>query len=258
MYTDIRQWSKIRRQVLYDGVSRRQVVRDTGISRQTVRKMLLHPTPLPYGGSRNRNPEVGPHIALMRRLLDENARLPPSSRRSVKAIYDDLCQRRKSRGTYKAALAYARATESGKHCIWGLAYDLVRALDKQRAVDFLFLLSRDNVRVLSPNHTAAFFRDVDRVLTVAPKPRPLETVASTAFQWMRALLQKEISVDPLGRELGGTPDLDFQLDRVYEGRLADRNRSIAVLASKLVSAAGATTGCSMLMFGATSTASIGS
>jgi transposase len=74
MYTDIRQWSKIRRRVLYDGVSRKQVVRDTGISRQTIRKMLLHPTPLPYGGSRDRNPEVGPHIALMRRLLDENGR----------------------------------------------------------------------------------------------------------------------------------------------------------------------------------------
>ena len=54
------------------------------------------------------------------------------------------------RSTIMPLVEYARATECGKRCIWALTYDLVRALDKQRAVDFLFLLSRDNVRVIRP------------------------------------------------------------------------------------------------------------
>jgi lambda repressor-like predicted transcriptional regulator len=47
MYRDVAQWSGIRRRILRDGASIRQVVRETGISRNTVRKMLDHPLPRP-------------------------------------------------------------------------------------------------------------------------------------------------------------------------------------------------------------------
>jgi lambda repressor-like predicted transcriptional regulator len=40
MYRDVAQWSGIRDQVLRKGISIRQVVRETGISGKTVRKML--------------------------------------------------------------------------------------------------------------------------------------------------------------------------------------------------------------------------
>ena len=49
MYRDLAQWSDIRDQILRKGVSIRQVVRETGISHKTVRKMLDHPLPQPYG-----------------------------------------------------------------------------------------------------------------------------------------------------------------------------------------------------------------
>jgi len=44
---------------------------------------------------------------------------------------------------------------------------------------------------------------------------------------MRAVLHKEIS----SREIGDVPDITALLDRVYGGRLSDRNRSMVVLAS---------------------------
>src|SRR3954464_10421893 len=46
MYRDVQQWLYIRSLVLEKGRSRRQVVRETGISRKTVRKMLAPPLPL--------------------------------------------------------------------------------------------------------------------------------------------------------------------------------------------------------------------
>lgn len=45
MYRDVAQWSGIRRRILEQGTPIRQVVRETGISRKTVRKMLQHPLP---------------------------------------------------------------------------------------------------------------------------------------------------------------------------------------------------------------------
>ena len=53
-----------------------------------------------------------------------------------------------------------------------------------------------------------------------------------AFEWMRAVLQKDISLDALRRDVGDISDLGALLQRLYEGRLSDRNRSMTVLADR--------------------------
>src|SRR3954465_281281 len=83
MYCDVAQWSSIRRQVLQDGVSIRRVARETGISPKTVRKMLDQPLPKPYGPRGRRHPKLGPHIASVQRMVEENAMLPPSARKRL-------------------------------------------------------------------------------------------------------------------------------------------------------------------------------
>ncbi len=39
-------WSEIRNRVLVDGISRRQIIRETGISMETIQKILNNPNPL--------------------------------------------------------------------------------------------------------------------------------------------------------------------------------------------------------------------
>ena len=65
-----------------------------------------------------------------------------------------------------------------------------------------------------------------REFVVAARPQ------QSAFEWMRAVLQKDVSLDALRGEIGDFPDLETLLQRLYDGRLADRNRSIVVLASR--------------------------
>jgi transposase len=69
MYRDFAQWTKIRHWVLVEGVPQRQVVRETGISRTTIRKMLANPHPQPYGPRSHRYPKLGPHTASVRRMV---------------------------------------------------------------------------------------------------------------------------------------------------------------------------------------------
>jgi transposase len=52
-----------------------------------------------------------------------------------------------------------------------------------------------------------------------------------AFEWMRAILQKDISLDVLRSEIGDVPENHTLLERLYEGRLSDRNRAMVVLAN---------------------------
>jgi transposase len=108
MYRDVTQWLSIRNQILRKSVSIRQIVRETGISRDTVRKMLDHPLPQPYGPRSHRYPKLGPHTASVRRMLQENSTLPPSARLSIKSIYERIRDKEGFRGSYGSVKDYAR------------------------------------------------------------------------------------------------------------------------------------------------------
>jgi transposase len=231
MYRDVAQWSGIRHRILREGASIRQVARETRLHRKTIRKILGHPLPKPYGPRNHRYPKLGPHAASIQRMLWDNATLPPSARLSVKAIYERIRDEEGFRGSYSSVKDYARPT-SRANSIWEYTYDLLISLDKGRAIDLLFLLSRADPPVISPERTARFFRDAERVVKVAPKSDTRAQTRLAAFEWMRAVLQNEISQDALRREVGDIPDLQVLLDRLYEGRLSDRNRSMVVLASR--------------------------
>jgi transposase len=232
MYRDVAQWLTIRHRVLVGGIPQRQIARETGISPKTIRKMLAHPHPQPYGPRSRRYPKLGPHTASIRRMLQENATLPPPARLSVQAIYERIRDQESFSGSYGAVKDYVRPIPRDQVCIWEYAYDHLTSLDKKRAIDFLFLLSRADPPVISSARAEQLFRDVGRIATIPPKPDKRDEAKRAAFEWMRAVLQKEISDEELRRELGDLPDLAPLLQRLYDGRLSDRNRSMVVLAKQ--------------------------
>src|SRR3954452_12460720 len=157
MYRDVAQWSSIRRRILQDGVSIRQVARETGISPKTVRKMLDLPLPKLYGPRNRRYPKLGPHIASVQRMVEENATLPPSARMSIKAIYERIRDQEGFRGSYGSVTDYARLRAPDTKCIWEYAYDLLVSRKKARAFASLFLLPRAAPPVVSAECAKRFF-----------------------------------------------------------------------------------------------------
>ena len=51
-----------------------------------------------------------------------------------------------------------------------------------------------------------------------------------ASEWMLALLQKRIDIEELKQQTGNLPELGIFLDRLYNGKLSERNKSLAILA----------------------------
>jgi transposase len=230
MYRDVAQWSSVRHQILQDGVSIRQVARERGISRETIRKMLDHPAPKPYKPRSRRYPKLGPHTTSIQRMLWKNATLPPSARMSIRAIYEHIRDKEGFRGSYRAVRDYARPLTPNTEYIWEHIYELLVSLEKSRAIEFLFLLSRADPPVVSAQRADRFFRSTGRVVSVPPKPNNREQARQAAFEWMRAVLQKDITPDALRRDVGDAPEFGSLLDRLYDGRLSDRNRAMTVLA----------------------------
>jgi transposase len=232
MYRDIVQWSKIRNRILVDGISRRQVARETGISPETVSKMLTHTHPQPPAPRRRNYRRLGPHIASIRRMLQENSTLPPRARLSAWAIYERIRDEEGFRGGYSTVKDYARLMSKDEDCIWDHTYDLLVSLEKKRAIELLFLLSSGKQPIISPVRTKQFFRKAARMIKLTPKPDQRALAERNRFEWMRALLQKGIDTDAVRQEIGDIPDLAILLHRLYNGRLSDRNRSMVVLASR--------------------------
>jgi transposase len=232
MYRDVAQWANIRRRILQNGVPIRQVARETGINRNTVRKMLDHTLPKPYGPRSRRCPKLRLHTASIQQILHQNATLPPSARLSVKAIYEHIRDDEGFQGSYGSVRDHVRLIAADDGCIWGYTYDLLVSLEKKRGIDFLFLLSRADPPVISPQRTNQFFRDAGRVISVTPKPDKRARARQAGFDWMRAVLQKDMSQDALRSDIGDIRGVTSLLQRLYDGRLSDRNRSMVVLANQ--------------------------
>jgi hypothetical protein len=109
---------------------------------------------------------------------------------------------------------------------------LLVSLEKSRAIDFLLLLSRADPPVVSAQRAERFFRSTGRMVSVTPKPDKREQARQAGFEWMRAVLQKDINPDALRRDIGNVPDLGALLNCLYDGRLSDRNRVMTVLADR--------------------------
>ena len=80
MYCDVGQWRHIRRRILEKGTPKKQIARETGVSRRTINKMLTHEHPPGYGPRPLRYPKLEPYIQTIDRLLHDTISFPPGAR----------------------------------------------------------------------------------------------------------------------------------------------------------------------------------
>jgi hypothetical protein len=85
------QWSEIRRRVLVEGVSRRQVLRETGMHWRTLAKILAHSEPPGYRQTKERErPKLGEYLGRIEQILKEDAAMPRKQRHTAKRIWQRL------------------------------------------------------------------------------------------------------------------------------------------------------------------------
>ena len=87
------QWSEIRRRVLVEGVSRRQILRETGMHWLTLRKILDHSQPPGYRQHKRRpRQKLGPYLGRIEQILQEDRAMPRKQRHTAKRIWERLRQ----------------------------------------------------------------------------------------------------------------------------------------------------------------------
>ena len=98
----MQQWTEIRRRVLREGVSKRQILRETGMHWTTLEKILDHSRPPGYRLKRLRHkPKLGPHVGWIRQILAQDKQVPKKQRHTARRIFERL-QSRGYTGGYTA------------------------------------------------------------------------------------------------------------------------------------------------------------
>ena len=81
----------IRQRVLVEGVSRRQILRETGMHWKTLKKILTHSEPPGYRLRKARpKQKLGPHQERIEQILKEDQLLPRKQRHTAKRIWERL------------------------------------------------------------------------------------------------------------------------------------------------------------------------
>jgi len=85
------QWSEIRRRVLVEGVSQRQILRETGLHWETLQKILKHSEPPGYRQSQKRpSKKLGLYLPKIELILREDQAVPRKQRHTAKRIWERL------------------------------------------------------------------------------------------------------------------------------------------------------------------------
>lgn len=88
MHKDMQHQTEIRQRVLCDGVSKRQILHETGMHWTTLEKILSYGSPPGYRLSKLRKKsKLGPCVVRIKQILETDKNAPKKQRHSAKRIY---------------------------------------------------------------------------------------------------------------------------------------------------------------------------
>ena len=88
---NMEQWLEIRRRVLREGVSKRQILRETGMHWETLQKILAHPSPPGYRRSQSvKKPKIDPYLDRIGEILEADKQVHHKQRHTAKRIWERL------------------------------------------------------------------------------------------------------------------------------------------------------------------------
>jgi hypothetical protein len=217
MLRDALLWKAIRRRVLIDGASKRQVLRETKIHWSTLEKVLRHESPPEFKRPPRKRPVLGRFEHYVEEMLEHDRGLPRRSRRTVRQMHRCL-QGYGYRGGYSTVRDYVAAKELPGNDEGEAFLDEILGSPPRQAKALLAALAR-----IAPNGLSS--REL-RALRTGLKGRRAGAgagvragTAEDPHRWMLRVLQCREPASKIRAEVGDISDLDRLLKDVRTGGL---------------------------------------
>lgn len=232
MYRDPSLWQKIRRRILSDGAPKRQVAREAGISRATIRKILAHERPPGYGPRERKYRNLAPYIPAIECFLTR----PASGSITVQAVVSHLRAIEGFTGSYSSVRNYLLRRADDDKCRnennndkYADAYSIITRLPEPRAIAFVSRLSTKGLSFLFSNQMQSFKCATSghgESYSFVSRARQ----RSMDFEWMQRVASDAIDKKALSDEFEAEAEPSVLLSRLRNGSLLERTRALIVLA----------------------------
>ena len=116
-------YARVRRAVQVEGRSQREVAREFGLARKTVKKMLAHSAPPQQKPVRR--PKLGPWKGAIDAILEEDKKQPRKQRHTAKRIFERLRAEHAYTGGYTIVKDYVPSREAEQQAAQGAFLDAV-------------------------------------------------------------------------------------------------------------------------------------
>lgn len=115
VYADMEQWAEIRRQVLVEGMSKREACKRYAIHFLTLKKILSHEEPPGYRRAKPpTRPLTAPVLPIIRQILDDDTKAPKKQRHTAKRIWERLREEHGFTGCYTSVKDAVREMKVGR------------------------------------------------------------------------------------------------------------------------------------------------
>jgi len=238
MYRDLVQWKRIRKMALKEGISQRAVSLRTGLSRETVRKMVAYEIPPQIKQRTYSRPKLDPHIRTIQKWVAKATTINPECKLSPKEIFEYLRSYENYSGSYRTIrdyVSFLRKSEP-KHemslDIWEHTRDTLVSINNKDSTSFLRAMSNGKSPSLSKTKLKGFMRATELYAEkVSPSPPDL-SADDRARDWLHSIAVRKIPRERIVEDIGECEDLSTLLKMVQSGNRITRNRALSVLASK--------------------------
>lgn len=228
MYKNRKEWGRLHELIISGSQTMRGLARETGIGRDTLRKIGKFAAPQPYTLGKRRALKLDPHRLEVKRLLVASSMDLSTPPISAAIIYRRLQAEHGYGGGYSAVRDYVRNLIINDEGVRSFLERAAKSITKETSQTLLRSLDRKR---RFPAHKGKSMQ-TSKVIAWLPaerKPSLRDLRRSSDREWMRSVIQKDIDQVGFLTDMEGCPDRDELIRHLYGTKLFERNKAMVIL-----------------------------
>ena len=233
MFRDLQSWAAIRRSVLVDGVSKRQICRETGLHWSTLQKILQYEAPPGFRRRPASPPAAAECCGVIERIIAADRLRPWDQRHTPEQITAILRDEHGLDTSPDVVRRYFAPTLDPRVQVWDEVAGQLGLVLGTKATDILLSVLSIDPRRLSMRSLEQLRRALRKVQDVGARGTTA-TVAGppTASAWILRLLLGKESLASVRAAVGDSPDLRALYQAIRDGGTKRRTKALVVLACR--------------------------
>ena len=228
MYKNPREWTRLHELINSGTKTIRGLARETGIGRDTLRKIGKCTAPQPYRLVRRRASKLDPYKLKIKRLLLQSHADLASPPISVAIVYRSLQAEYGYKGGYSIVRDYVKNLIAKDDCVRASFENAKRLKNKQNSQSLLRNL--DQMQAF-PSARGSSVQKAKAIAWLPPERKPSLRDLRRSFdrEWMRSVIQKDIDQTDFITQMKGCRDLDELIHYQNLSKLFNRNKAMVII-----------------------------